>query len=353
MTFKKVLSLATLVLMAVIVFASRHEFVAVWHKLQDMNLWILALLLPIQILMYFAAGQVYFSYLKEKKQLKKISTPRLMRISLEMNFVNHVIPSGGVSGLSYLAWRLRDYGITAGQAAMMQVIRYGLVSIATTLVVIISSVVLGFSGIPMKVVIFSALMATSLTLFVLVVMFILGHKKRVATFGKWFRIIINKVVKTVTFNKIPRLLKQKSVDKFLLDLHRDYTQIIKDKKILIKPFLWSVFYSLLDSSTFLVSFYALGAHVSFAPVIIAQGLASIAGTLAVTPGGTGFFEATMAAYFIATGIDPDIALGATLVTRVIVLLGTILSGWGFYQMALLKSKDKRLDVGAEVNGSSR
>lgn len=347
MNFRKILSIATFALVAILVFASREDFVQVFQNLGQLNIWILALLVPVQILMYFAAGQIYFSYLKAKKQLINVSTWNLMRVSLEINFVNHIIPSGGVSGLSYLAWRLKDFGITAGQAAMMQVVRYGLVALATTVIILVATVVLGFSGVNLGVLVFSAMVALGLAAVVLLVVFIIGHEKRVRALGRVVRKVVNAVVKFLTFKKVPELLKQKTVNKFLLDLHRDYRKIIKDKKLLARPFMWSVLYSLLDSGTFLVAFYALGNPVSFAPVVIAQGIASIVGTVVVTPGGAGFFEAVMASYYIATGVEPSIAITATLITRVAVLLGTIVSGWGFYQMALLKSKDKNLEVGGE------
>lgn len=326
------------------VFLSRGEIAEAWGKLGDINLFILALLIPAQILMYFAAGQVYFSYLRAKKQIRRISTPLLMRISLEMNFVNHVIPSGGVSGLGYLAWRLRGHGVTAGQAAMMQVVRYGSVALATTVIMLISSVVLAIIGTPFWVVAFSAGVALAMVIFVIFFVFIISSKKRIATFGRIFRYVVNSITRLVTFGKISNLLSQTTVNKFLGDLNRDYKTIMQDKKMLRAPFAWSIFYSLCDSGTFWITFFALGASVNFAPVVIAQGLASIVGTVVITPGGAGFFEASMVAYFTATGISPDVAIAATLVTRVAILLGTIVSGWGFYQLALIKSKDKALNV---------
>ena len=45
-------------------------------------------------------------------------------VALEFNFVNHVFPSAGVSGASYMVWRLGKMKVPAGQAAMSQLINY-------------------------------------------------------------------------------------------------------------------------------------------------------------------------------------------------------------------------------------
>lgn len=313
--------------------------------MSNMNFWILALLLPAQIVMYFAAGQVYFSYLKSKKQLKNISTFKLMRIALEINFANHVLPSGGVSGMGYLAWRLRDYHVTGGQATMMQFVRYGLVAVASAIYTLMAAVILAFMGVEFWIVLFSVGVAVIMCVVVVVFFIILSSKKRTSWVGKWLRIILNKIVYIVTFKKVPSLLKQKAVDKFLRDLHHDFNLIIKDRRMLIRPFLWTMLYSIIDSGTFLITFYALGYPVNFAPIIIAQVMSSIIGTFVFTPGGSGFYEIAMYKYYAATGIVESYAIAATIVTRVIVIIGTIISGWGFYQLALLRSKDKRLDIG--------
>jgi uncharacterized protein (TIRG00374 family) len=336
--FKKILSVATLVLVAVIIFAARDEVIEAFHHMGEMNIWILLFLIPAQLVMYYAAGQIYFSYIRSSKKAKKMSTWKLMRISLELNFVNHVIPSGGLSGLAYLTWRMKEAGITAGQAAMMQVIRYGLVAVATALVMSIAAVVLALIGVNIWVVVFSLLLALGLVAVVAFVVWLIQKRKRINFFGHICSKVVNGVVRAVTFGKVKNILTATRVDKFLGELHNDYNYVMKDRRTLAKPFLWSIAYSLLDSGTFYITFLALGVDVNFAPVIIAQGLASIVGTVVVTPGGAGFYEVVMTGYFVAAGISPSVAVAATVVTRVVVLLGTIGSGWGFYQHALLSKK---------------
>ena len=55
----------------------------------------------------------------------------------------------------------------------------------------------------------------------------------------------------------------------------------------------------------------------------------------VTPGGAGAYEAIMVGFLTVAGINPGVALLAILLTRVLLMLGTIVAGYAFYQQAIL------------------
>ena len=40
------------------------------------------------------------------------------------NLVNHIFPSGGVSGISYTTWRMHKLGVSSARSTFAQVIRY-------------------------------------------------------------------------------------------------------------------------------------------------------------------------------------------------------------------------------------
>ena len=90
--------------------------------------------------MYYAAGQIYFAFLRQRKNFK-ISQAKLTRISLEINFVNHALPSGGASGLAYLIWRLKDFNISAGQISFIHILRYGICAIGNALQTLIAIII--------------------------------------------------------------------------------------------------------------------------------------------------------------------------------------------------------------------
>src|SRR5689334_15350457 len=106
--WKLLLNIATLIALAVLVFATRHQLLETVKNFSRVNLWILLLVLPIEYLNYHAQAKLY-------QQLfamvgNKLSMKTLLRASLELNFVNHVFPSGGVTGISYFGLRLRGEG---------------------------------------------------------------------------------------------------------------------------------------------------------------------------------------------------------------------------------------------------
>ena len=123
---------------------------------------------------------------------------------------------------------------------------------------------------------------------------------------------------------------------FFGEMHRDYLALRQDKRILIKPFLWGLLFTIADVALFLITFWALGAPVNPAPILIAYGLATIAGFFVITPGGAGAYEAIMVAFLAIAGLDKGTAIAGIVLTRVILLLGTIIFGYLFYQHAIIK-----------------
>ena len=112
MHIKTIISWLTLLLVGLILLLSRHELAKAWHLLGTVNPYILLLLLPLLFFTFFAASETIFTYLIAKGSIKKTSWYERSRMALELNFVNHTLPSGGVSGLSYMTWRLGKLGVT-------------------------------------------------------------------------------------------------------------------------------------------------------------------------------------------------------------------------------------------------
>ena len=123
LSFRTWLTIITLVLLTVVVIAAWPEILKAWNLLDRVNLWILALIIPVQFFSYYATGGMIFSYLRAKGDLKGVSHFKMARISLELNFVNHILPSGGAAGFSYLSWVLGMLGVKAGRSTMSQIVR--------------------------------------------------------------------------------------------------------------------------------------------------------------------------------------------------------------------------------------
>lgn len=337
LSYRAILSIVTFLLLLIIVVASWHEIVHAWQLLGKVNLWILALLIPVQFLSYYAAGEMMFEYLRGKGELKKVSRLTASRMALELNFVNHVLPSGGVSGASYMTWRLGKFGVQPGRAVMAQVVRH-VVSFAaflTALVIAVVAVTLD-DGINRFIILSSTVLACVIVFGVLFGMYILNSKTRLHSFAYGMTRSINNVVKRITLGKKPHIMQQQKVEHFFIELHDDYVELKHDKQLLTKPFLWGLVFIAADIALFIIGFMSFGSFVNPAPIVIAYGLAGIAGFILFTPGGAGAYEAIMVSFLATAGIAQGVAIAGIVLTRVILLIGTILSGYAFYQLALVK-----------------
>ncbi|MDR0397954.1 MAG: flippase-like domain-containing protein [Candidatus Nomurabacteria bacterium] len=344
--FKKILSVVTLLLVAVIVWAARDSLASSFDYLKHLNVWVLLFLIPEQLYMYYAAGQMYFAYLRAKGSTK-VSTWKLTRVSLEINFMNHILPSGGVAGLGYLVWRLKEWRISAGQATFMHILRYAIAAVTTTVQMWVAMAVLAAVGtLPWPLFSIGALTCLGIEAAVVVAFVIVMNKKRIDWFSGVSARLSNRFVRWITRGKKRKILDEQKVDKYFTDLHSGWLVAKKKKKMLVYPYLWGMIYSFLEAGTYWLVAAALGHPEILPQIMLGQGIASIVGTLIATPGGVGGYEGAMIFVLVTAGVSVEVATITVIVTRVILLLGTIVSGWGFYQHALLSKKGH----GAVKNG---
>lgn len=342
MSVKAIISWVTLGLVALILFLAREELIHAFELLSRVNLWILALLIPLQLVAYYAAGETIFSYLRDKGKMKHTTKAEEAMMALELNFVNHTLPSGGVSGLSYMTWRLSKLGVTPGRAASAQVVRYVAGFLASIVLIIFSVLAVTIDGDVNRWMIFVSSGLVFFMVFASIALaYLVGSRKRMERFAEWSSRVINRTVRKVTRGKKRVLVREKKIYHFFSEIHDDYLEMKRDAKILRKPLLWALVFTAVEASLFWVTFWALGVPVNPAPILIAYVLASVAGFIVVTPGGAGAYEAIMVAFLAVAGIAGGTAIAAIVLTRVIVLLTTIALGYVFYQRALVKYGRKK------------
>lgn len=331
------MSVVTFVLIGVIVFFSRHELLHAFHLLGQVNLWILALLIPVQLLMYYSGGEMMFAYLRAKKATEHISPLAQARMALELNFVNHVLPSAGVSGMSYMSWRLGQYHVPAGRTTMAQVVRFatGYASFITLLIIAVLLVTID-GQLNRWIILVSTTLVVLMVTFFGTTIYLISSTKRMNAFSDWAAKTANHLVWRLTNGRKRVVLRAEAMKIFFADMHHDYLELMKDKRLLIRPYLWGLVFTLTDIGVFWVTFWALGQPVNPAPILIAYGVATMAGFVMVTPGGAGAYEALMVAFLAIAGLDQGTAIAGTVLTRVILLMTTIIFGYLFYQHALIK-----------------
>lgn len=336
-SFRGWMSIITVVLLAIVIIAAWPEIVKAWGLMGTVDLWILLMLIPVQLLSYYATGSMIFSYLRSKGNLENMSRWSMARLALELNFVNHILPSGGAAGFSYLAWVLKKQKVSVSRSTMAQIIRFVLTFLSFILLLIIAMIILFFRHKIefVTIAVGSGLVVATVTGLWLGV-WLIKSNDRLRRFSAWLSKVSNRFIRWITRGRKRKIVKEETLLEFFDGLHDDYLAIRRERKILDKPFMWAIIANILDVTLIWIAFWSLGYPLDPALLFIAFGLASIVGALSVTPGGTGVYETVMVAFLAASGVTPGVAIAGTILARVTLLAGTILFGYAFYQLTLIK-----------------
>jgi len=331
------ISLITIFLLALLVYLSWGQITQAWSLLGKVDVKIFALMIPAQLFSYYAVGEVMFSYLRSKGELNNMTRWGMTRVALELNFVNHIIPVSGIAGFSYLGVVLKKHGVSAGRATMAQLIRYATMFVVFVLMILTSVLILSFDqAVSRPIIIISGAFVLATIASAFLVIYSISNHKRLVSFSNWLTRTVNRAAHDLTLGKKKQVLKLERVERFFIDIHNDYLEILSDKKILIKPFLWSFASNIFDVSLIFIAFLSLGTFVNPATLVIACGLSSFLAIFSATPGGSGVYEAIMITFLASAGVSPGVAIAGTLLARITVLAGTIIFGFIFYQLTISK-----------------
>ena len=337
LSFRGWLTIVTLLLLTIVIVAAWPEIVKAAKIVTQIDWWILLLLIPVQIASYYATGAMIFSYLRSKGNIGHMSHWSTTRLALELNFVNHILPSGGAAGFSYLAWVLSKHKVPVARSTMAQLIRFVMTFLSFVMLLLIAIIYLTFTGQIDRATVFVAVaLAVAAVGGTIFLIWLIQNKMRLERFSAWLTRTTNRFVKWVTRGKKPHIVKEEVFLEFFGGLHEDYLALRRERRILIVPFIWAIVANILDVALLWISFWALGYTLDAALLFVAFGIASIAGAISVTPGGAGVYEAVMVAFLAASGVSPDVAIAGTLLARITLLGGTILCGYVFYQLTINK-----------------
>lgn len=332
MKFKFWLNIATFAAIGIIVFLAWHDIRSAFEKMLTLNLWILALVIPAQFFAFFAIAKVYQHFFKVIGQ--PISLKTLVPASIELNFVNHVFPSGGVSGFSYLTMRLKHDDISPAKSTLAQLVRFVFAFISFIGLLLLAIFLLALQDQASRFIIFIATALTCTILFgSLGVLYIVGSEARIHTFTTGLTALLNRLIHLFRRNH-PETIRLSRVKLTFHELHKDYLLLRSDVKRMKYVLLWAFIADLADCSLVYITFLAHGVWVNPGAVIIAYAVATTAGLIAILPGGLGVYEPLMAALLLSAGVPGDVALSATLVSRVMTLALALGSGYLLYHLTL-------------------
>lgn len=331
--WKLILNIVTLVALIVLIYLIRHQLGATIDDLGHINGWALLLIIPIEILNYHAQTKMYQKLFGVVGN--ELSYKYLFKASLELNFVNHVFPSGGVTGISYFGVRLSDDDkISGGKATLIQIMKLVLTLLSFELLLLIGLISLAAAGhVNNLTILVAATLSTLLFALTVVFAYVVGSKSRINSFFTALTKALNWFIHLI-FRHHPETINIQSARSLFDDFHDNYQLIVSHRKQLKQPFWYAFLANVTEVLAIYVVYLAFGHFVNIGAIILAYGVANFAGLISVLPGGIGIYEALMTAVLAAAGVPPRVSLPVTIMYRVVNTLIQLPPGYYLYQKAL-------------------
>ena len=329
---KMFVTIFTFVALLVITFAIRGQIADTINNLQRANPWPVLLIIPLALFNHFSQGKLYqgvFRILGDR-----FRTRSMMRLSLELGFVNNVFPSAGVSGFSYLSIRMKDEEVAAGKATLVQAMRFALMFVSFQILLGIGLLLLAAVGNANNfVVMVAASLATFLSIGTALAVFVISSNHRINSFFTGLTRVLNRVIQVVR-PKNPETINISSVEEIFTELHENYMLVRQNLSELKGPILYAFASNVAEVAAIYAVFLAFGHVVNPGAVILAYSVANFAGLMSVLPGGVGVYEGLMTGVLVAAGVPVAVSLPVIVTFRVVSMAFQIPMGYYFYQKNL-------------------
>lgn len=330
--WKMILTVATVLALIGLAWAVRAQLAQTLSNLGKVNVWFVLLIIPLETLNHLSQAKLYqglFRILGER-----FRTRSMMRLSLELNFINSVFPSGGVSGFSYLSIRLKSEKISTAQATLVQLMRFILIFISFQILLFVGLLLLAIGGKANDfILLISGSLATLMLVGTLLLAYIVGSKSRINTFFIFITRFVNSAIHIIHRNN-PETINIERARQTLEELHENYMQIRRNINVLKAPLVYALLANITEIAAIYVVYIAFGEWVNPGAVILAYAVANFAGLVSVLPGGVGIYEGLMTAVLAAGGVSAAVSLPVTVMYRVINMVVQLPPGYFFYQRNL-------------------
>lgn len=333
--WKLIVNIVTLIALAIFIYAIRDQLIETWQAIDQVKWWFLLLIIPFQLWNYDAQTRLYRSLFRIVGN--KFSYRQMFETSLELNFVNNVFPSGGVSGISYYGARMRSENVTAGRATLVQLMKLMLLFLSFEVMLLLGLFFLAAEGkVNILLLMIAVMIATGLLFGTALMAYVLSGKRRVSAFHVLLRGAANNLMLLLTGKRHNYQFTR--VEFVLLELHHNYLLIRQNYRQLKKPFLWALLANLSEILTIYAVYAAFSQWVNPGAVILAYSVANFAGTISVLPGGVGIYEALMTTVLVVAGVPLAVSLPVTIMYRVLSTAIQVPPGYYFYHRTIHSGK---------------
>lgn len=339
--WKLIVNIITVAVLVGLVYLIRDQIAETFANLSKVNWHILWIILPLTVLGYHAQTKMYqdlFLLLGHKLHYKF-----MLRVALELNFVNQVFPSGGVSGISYFGVRMRSANITATQASLVQLMKLLLLFISFEVLLVLGLFILAIDGQANDLMLLvAASITTLLAIGTVAFVAIIGSKRRIHGTFTFITRAINRMFRLFRRGQ-PDMISIERAESIVHDLHSNYKIIEQNYKSLRGPLVWALAVNMAAILSIYAVYVAFGEWVNLGAIILAYSVANFAGLVSVLPGGAGIYEALMTGVLAAGGIPAALSLPVTVMFRVLSTLIQLPPGYYFYHKTVHRTGKTPLD----------
>jgi len=333
--WKLIVNLITLAALVILIYVIRDQLATTFENLFRVHAWALLLMIPVEFLNYDAQARMYQGLFKIMGN--QLGYWRMFNASLELNFINSVFPSGGVTGISYFGVRMRGQDITGAKATVVQLLKLVLLFLSFEVLIVFGLFCLAIEGrMNSLILLVAGMLTTVLVIGTAAFVYIIGSKQRIAGFFTWATKVLNKFLSGFRGGRAETINVAKARAVFE-DLHDNYMLIRSDKRQLRGPFIWALMANFWEVMAVYVVYIAFGHLVNFGAVILAYAVANFAGLVSILPGGVGIYEGLMTLVLSATGVPSSLSLPVTVMYRVLNTLVQLPPGYYLYHRTLHRS----------------
>jgi uncharacterized protein (TIRG00374 family) len=295
------------------------------------------LLIPIEYLNYDAYARLYVGLFKLLGN--DVSYRGMYKLNMELNFVNHILPSGGVSGISYFAVRMRAFNVSGPKATLSQLMKLLLLYISFQPLLILGVLLLAARGhVNSLILVVTTAIVTLLVVGTFAFIYMIESRSRINTSLTAITRFLNKILSF--FRRKPETINIESAQIAFNELHDNYKLFKENWRGLKMPFVYMLVANITEVAAVYTVYIAFGKLVIVGAVILAYAVANFAGLISVLPAGIGIYEGLMTAVLAATGIPAGLSIPVTIMYRVLNMVIQLTPGYYFYQKALKIGLDK-------------
>jgi uncharacterized protein (TIRG00374 family) len=329
--WRLLLTLITFAALAILIYGVRKDIGDVIENLGKVNTLALLLIIPIEALNYDVYTRFYVRIFKILG--KSVRYQDMYKLNLELNFVNHILPSGGISGISYFTVRMRNFGVSGPKSTLSQLIKLLILYVSYQPILIVGVLLLAIRGhVNNLVMVVASSLITLLVVGTFGFIYMIESRSRINTFLTAITKVLNKLLGF--FRRKPETINVAGAQEAFGELHDNYQLLKENWRELKMPFVYMMLANATEVAAVYVVYIAFGRLVNVGAVILAYAVANFAGLVSVLPAGIGIYEGLMTAVLVATGIPAGLSIPVTIMYRVINMAIQLTPGYYFYQKAL-------------------